>query len=42
VWWGLRRAGAPVAEHDQHVIDVDDTVAVSQVVCSNRVFVISL
>ena len=35
---GLLRAEALGAEYDQHVIDVDDTVAVSQVVCSNRVF----
>jgi hypothetical protein len=27
VWWGLW-AGAPGAEHDQHVIDVDNTITI--------------
>ena len=27
VWWGLR-AGAPILDHDQHVLDVDITIVI--------------
>ena len=28
LWWGLLRTNAPIADHDQQVFDVDDTVAI--------------
>ena len=27
LWWWLLSAGAPASDYDQHVLDVDDTIA---------------